>query len=121
MIQKKTYLGIHCKTWVAIQESETIKNKRMFVCRCLACGALKIIRLEKLKTGTAEECICGCTAPALLPKMSGASCNPRIGSPSKCPTRENYKGYCCCYCQQAECENRCLNTPDKCGSFYYTK
>lgn len=121
MKPKQTALGIHCKTWVAILESEPIKNHRRMVCRCLACGALKIIRLDRLKAGSVKECSCGRTAPALLLNKNGASCRAPLRTPADCPSRENYKGYCCHYCQQEECESRCQNQPDKCGSFYYKK
>lgn len=116
--------GMHCKTWVAIVENSETGQPRQFVCRCLACGEVKTIRMDRLRAGTAKRCKCNRDAPLLLPHGSGASCRSRVtGCPSSCcPTRENYRGYCCYYCElYGECAAECKNTPDKCGSFYYKK
>lgn len=121
MREKIIVHGTRCKNWVAIIESTQKGKPRQFTCRCLACGELKTVRVSNLRSGNVRKCSCQKQPPAILPLMSGTSCRSRVHNPADCPTKENFKGYCCYHCKEKECAARCKNTPDKCGSFYYKK
>lgn len=118
MRTKSIMQGFTCKKWIAIAEGpRTAAGARTLLCKCMACGATKTIRAKDLGSGTAADCRCDKTAPAILPKNKGVSCKSRL---KHC--RKSASGFCCIYCEQKnECEDACLNRPDKCGSYFDDK
>ena len=42
--------GLTCGKWIAIEEAPpTCDGRRYMICRCMACGSVTIIRLDKLR------------------------------------------------------------------------
>lgn len=115
MRNKSIMQGFVYKKWIAVAEGErTLTGSRTLLCKCIACGKTKIIRVKDLGTGEVADCKCSGTIPAILPKNKGYACVSRIKSCIR-----NAKGYCCFYCDKKyECVDACHNRPDKCSSFW---
>jgi hypothetical protein len=113
--------GLTCGKWIAIEEApKTAKGTRQMTCRCMACGEVKTIRLDKLRDRTAADCTCGRWVPGRLPKGGGYACEHRVTRDAWCETNLNRRGFCCYHCKEKEnCEHACQNTPDRCESFNY--
>lgn len=119
MRQKTILQGKRVGTWMLIAEETDATGKRKMVCRCLGCGTVKTFRADRITSGDIKDCKCGRDVPYLLEKNAGYACRSRVMSAANCDTKLNRRGYCCYHCSKyQECEYRCLNTPDKCGSFY---
>ena len=112
--------GLTCGKWIAIEEAPpTCDGRRYMICRCMACGSVTIIRLDKLRDRTAADCDCKKNIQLRLAIGGGYNCKFRIPGAKNCETRKNRHGLCCYHCEAKEsCSAACLNTPDKCGSFY---
>lgn len=111
--------GLTCGKWIAIAEAAaSCDGRRQMYCRCTACGTVAIIRLDRLRNGTATPCRCEKEIPYRLPIGGGYACKYRVIGVKECETRKNRRGYCCYHCEaKEECSSACQNTPDKCGSF----
>lgn len=116
MARPKTVMqGYRAGKWVVVAEADrTAGGLRKVVCKCLACGNLKEIAVSTLQSYRNPDCECTERVPKCVPANAGTACRSRI---STCDA--NAAGKCCYYCTERElCADNCLNTPDKCGSYY---
>lgn len=122
MREKAILHGLRSGKWIVIDEGKMVGGKRYLKCRCLACGRIEDFRADKLTSGQVIDCPCSKSIPQFLIIGEGYSCLSREVNIRKCPTEENLNGFCCYHCsKKSQCPYACLNTPDKCRSFYYKK
>lgn len=114
MRPKRTLIGYRHDKWVAVEELEQQGRKRRLKCKCVVCGSTKEFLADKLKAGTVAACACTDQANRNLPKNTGIACSYRSNN---CAI--NSAGACCYYCRlRTVCEEKCLNNPELCGSFF---
>lgn len=117
MRQKKIWHGYRFKTYVVLEEAPKENRTRRAYVRCLACGDEKIVNVQSISSKKLAACKCGYDVPTFLPYGQGIACQARTPT---CEINEN--GACCYWCDEKEnCNEACLNMPDKCGSFYASK
>lgn len=120
MREKAILHGLRVGKWIVIDEGNMLGGKRYLKCRCLACGRVEDFRADKLTSGQVINCSCYKTIPPVLLSGEGYACLSRETNSRKCPTQENKRGFCCYHCsKKSQCAYACLNTPDKCTSFFY--
>lgn len=113
---KTILIGLRVKNWVVVAESEQDQTPTL-VLRCTRCGASKKVTTANAVSGDVDRCDCS-------PRINRVA---RLGMGVGCEARErtcldSQAGLCCYHCQKrSRCENACLNTPDKCRSFYLPK
>lgn len=109
-------IGLRVKNWVVVAESEQAPTPTMIL-RCTRCGASKEVTTANIVNGNVDRCDCS-------PRINRVA---RLGMGVGCEARErtcldSQAGLCCYHCaRRSSCENACLNTPDKCRSFYLPK
>lgn len=109
-------IGRRVKRWVVVEEAgKRLSGTRLVRVRCVCCDEEKEIAASGVKRGHAADCICGRTPRKPLPMGTGVACVARHDA-----CERNRGGKCCYWCKE-QCENMCLNSPDKCGSFYSKK
>lgn len=111
-------IGRRVKRWVVVEEAgKSPSGKRRVRVRCVCCDEEKEIVAEGVRPGYASDCVCGRPPRNPLPTMKGIACNARHKA-----CERSRGGECCYWCKDKErCENMCLNSPDKCGSFFSDK
>ena len=112
----QTLIGKRVKRWVVVEDKpQTEERNRMERIRCVACGKEKEISAGSIRKGVTKDCKCGKLPPKVLSTGSGIACKARN---DKC--ERSRTGRCCYWCADP-CDDKCLNSPDKCGSFYSDK
>lgn len=109
-------IGRRVKRWVVVEEAgKRLSGKRMVRVRCVCCDEEKEVAAVSVRQGQTSDCICGRPPRKPLPTGTGIACLARHEA-----CERNRIGKCCHWCQE-QCESMCLNSPDKCGSFYSRK
>ena len=114
---KKFFEGLIFFFFLVVGDGPMSGKNRTVICKCLACGAVKTVRVDSIQNGRAADCTCKKRVPLTLPQNKGIACKSRLKSCIK-----SAGGYCCYYCpSKRTCDDACLNKPDKCGSFYINR
>lgn len=117
MKRSKVWHGYRYKKFVVVGDAPKHFAFRRVWVRCLACGEEKIVTVNSIHRSTLADCNCTYSVPKILPKDNGCACRARSLS---CEISES--GRCCYWCTEKEdCSEKCLNMPNKCGSFYVSK
>lgn len=114
--QEETMMGRRVKRWVVVEDiPKGEKRYRTVRVACVACGEEAEVVAGNIRKGTVKDCTCGKMPVKILPVWAGIACNARYDH-----CESNRAGRCCHWCSE-QCDNKCMNSPDRCGSFYSGK